>query len=217
MRQNIWKTIPFELKSWKQEWKISWHCPRKGQSYEIFTRCSSFPSFFFHVRLILHTKVQKSVVKFFICKLLCLNDLLKRAVFCPVCFWRKIVKNLNIQGAVILKRRLTKPVTVFLHRKDSHHRVHFLRVPKPWCTQGSPQITPGLPYVNCKLSRGEPWVHWGWELSGGGLWLHRTQQISSQPCRPDTAQDLYPGGAGFMSPYIRRSWDSRQELGNTLP
>ena len=40
---------------------------------------------------------------------------------------------------------------------------------------GSPQLNAGLPKVNCKLNRGEPRVHRGSELSGGGLWLARGQ------------------------------------------
>ena len=36
-------------------------------------------------------------------------------------------------------------------------RFHHLRVPKPWCTQGSPKLFQGYPKLhNCNLSHGEP-------------------------------------------------------------
>ena len=50
-----------------------------------------------------------------------------------------------------------------------YHVVHLHRVTKPWCNWGSSQLKSGLPKVNCKFSRGEPRVHRGTELSGGGL------------------------------------------------
>ena len=50
-------------------------------------------------------------------------------------------------------------------RLETADRVHILRGPKPWCTQGSPQVFQGYPTLthNYNLSRGERW---------GGVFSH---------------------------------------------